>query len=273
MMSVNIDKLQHLIKTLRGENGCPWDRKQTPGSMAVYLIEETYELVDAIESGNAEDICEELGDVLFHILFLTRMFEESGDFDIETVAERITEKMVRRHPHVFGSESVESVDEVKLKWRDIKKREKKPVRRTSLLDSIPPKSPALMRAYRISERAAGAGFDWDDLEGVAGKVEEEWGEFQTEMHLLEKNTSNGGGRSLKNISLEFGDILFTLVNVARFVGIHPETALAGSTHKFEMRFRHMEDAAAMEGRPLDTLSINDMQRLWEKAKQDLDSRG
>ncbi len=232
--------------------------------MAVYLVEETYELLEAIESDDPPAVCEELGDVLFHVLFMARMYEETARFDLERVAAGITAKMIRRHPHVFGSDSVDSAEEVKRKWRAIKRDEKRLAPGASLLDSVPANAPALMRAYRISERAAGIGFDWSDVNGVVDKVAEEWREFTSELDAAEGAVDRG------NLALELGDILFTLVNVARFLGIHPETALAASTRKFEKRFRHMETAAGRTGRSLDTLSQAEMQRLWEDAKQALD---
>ena len=269
---MSIDGLNRLITTLRGENGCPWDRQQTPGSMAVYLLEETYELLDAIESGDAAAVCEELGDVLFHVLFMSRMYEERAEFDLNRVAEGIIAKMIRRHPHVFGNESVDSAEAVKLQWREIKRGEKNHIAENSLLASIPPKSPALMRAYRISERAAGIGFDWNDVGDVIQKTEEEWHEFKSEVKAAAQSHSGDGKVRSRNMALELGDILFTLVNVARFLGIHPETALAGSTHKFEQRFRYMERSAREAGRPLESLNQAEMQGLWETAKKALDAK-
>jgi MazG family protein len=169
--------LIQLIEKLRGEGGCPWDRKQTPRSMAVYLVEETYELLDAIESGPAEDVCEELGDVWFHIFFIAALYEEMGLFNIEVIARRIKEKMTRRHPHVFGDSSVANADDVKLQWHKIKEKEKKegPQRSPdgSVLDSIPKKTPALMRAYNVVDRAAAEGFDWNDVWEVFETLEME----------------------------------------------------------------------------------------------------
>jgi len=254
---LNIKRLMELVKTLRGENGCPWDKKQSPRTMAVYLLEEVYELVDAIESGNSDDICEELGDVLFHIFFVARLFEEKGHFDAGDVAGLITEKMIRRHPHVFGSENAENAGEVRKLWHTIKMNEKSRFKNGSVLDSIPGGVPALMRAYRISERAARTGFDWDNIEGVMQKAEEEWSEFQCALN--EKNKAD--------ISVEFGDILFTLVNVARFAAIHPETALKDSIKKFEARFRQMEKSLAESGRNINSVSRNELDALWEKVKK------
>ena len=170
--------LKRLIETLRGENGCPWDRKQTPKSMSVFLIEEMYELVDAIANGGADAVREELGDVLFHILFVAAVFQERREFDLADVLGGITEKMVRRHPHVFGEASVETAEDVKKQWHKIKSQEKEARREVSILDSIPKSMPALTRAYRISERAVRAGFDWSDMEGALEKAEEELGRIQ-----------------------------------------------------------------------------------------------
>jgi len=254
---LNVKRLLELIETLRGENGCPWDKKQNPRTMAVYLLEEVYELVDAIESGKPDDICEELGDVLFHIFFVAKLFEEKGSFDAGDVAGLITEKMIRRHPHVFGSENAENAGEVRKRWHTIKMNEKGRLKNVSVLDSIPGGLPALMRAYRISERAARTGFDWDNIEGVMRKTEEEWSEFQCA--LKEKNKAG--------ISVEFGDILFTLVNVARFAAIHPETALKDSIKKFESRFRQMEKSLAESGRNIESVSRNELDELWENVKK------
>lgn len=255
---LNINKLIELVETLRGENGCPWDKKQNPRTMAIYLLEEVYELVDAIESGNPDDIREELGDVLFHIFFVAKLFEEKGDFDAGDVAGLITEKMIRRHPHVFGSERAKNAGEVRKRWHTIKMNEKSGKKNGSVLDSVPNGLPALMRAYRISERAAGTGFDWDNIEEVMQKAEEEWAEFHGA--LKEKNKAD--------ISVEFGDILFTLVNVARFAAIHPETALKDSIKKFETRFRQLEKNLAETGRDLSSVSRSELDDLWENVKKE-----
>lgn len=255
----NIEALIHLIAALRGEKGCPWDRKQTPGSMMIYLLEEVYELFEAVESGSHEQICEELGDVFFHILFIARLFQESGDFDIEDVARVITEKMIHRHPHVFGNDRVGSAEEVKERWQKLKMKEKNHVGQKSVLDSVPVKVPALLRAYNISERAAGAGFDWDDISGVMSKSEEEWAELKAEL--------SNGDRS--RAAMEFGDLLFSLVNVARFAEFHPETALADSTLKFEQRFKYMEQKASESGRNIVSVPRDEKEELWEQAKKEL----
>ena len=255
----HIARLDRLIETLRGENGCPWDRKQTPRSLAVYLTEEVFELADAIASGDPDAVCEELGDVLFQVLFIARMFQETGQFGIEDAARRVHEKMVRRHPHVFGDDRIEDADQVRRQWHEIKKTENPPSKTGSVLDSVPAGLPALMRAYRISERAARSGFDWDDIRGVADKVEEEWGEFNREI-------ADDGPDARLRATLEFGDLLFALVNVARFAGFHPETALSEAVGKFERRFRHMERVVAESGREMESVTMAELGRLWESAK-------
>jgi tetrapyrrole methylase family protein/MazG family protein len=252
--------LIRLVATLRGENGCPWDRKQTPRSITNYLTEETYELMDAIESGRPAAVCEELGDVLFHVFFIARIFEESGHFNVSDVVRQITEKMIRRHPHVFGNDRLESTEAVRKRWHEIKKQEKTAGDGTaaSLLDSIPVQLPALMRAYRISERVGRAGFDWTDIGGVMQKVEEEWEEFKEAV----------SDKDPQNAALEFGDILFTLTNVARFARIHPETALVASVKKFEKRFRKMEARVQESGASMETLSQAELDAIWEEVKRE-----
>lgn len=261
-----IDSLVKLVDILRGEEGCPWDRRQTAKSMSVYLIEEMYELVDAIESKPPREICEEMGDVLFHIIFITRLFEEQGLFGLKDVAAAIIRKMIRRHPHVFGTKKVDSTDEVKKQWQQIKQAERKSNSNApgSVLDSIPVGLPALTRAYRISKRAVDQGFEWDNREGVLGTAEEEWAEFRAELAKTpEKETASA------DAELEFGDLLFTLVNVARFIGIHPETSLSRAIHKFEKRFRFMEKTIASKGRSLESITRNEMEALWGEAKHEV----
>jgi tetrapyrrole methylase family protein/MazG family protein len=261
-VSKKINELFNLIETLRGKNGCPWDQKQTPRSMSIYLIEEIYELVEAIIREDSNHVCEELGDVFFHILFITSIYQEKGKFDLVKVIGQVIEKMLRRHPHVFGDTKVENVEDVRKQWHHIKQTEKNHDLSPSVLSSVPKSLPALMRAYEVSERAARCGFDWDDINGVMAKVEEEWREFKNEVNSDSEIETN-----LQKKSLEFGDILFTLMNVARFAGIHPETALAESTNKFENRFKFMETEISKAGRHIDSATRIEMNRLWEKAKQ------
>ena len=266
MMSVatGIEALLTLIATLRGKNGCPWDRKQTPASMGVYLAEETFELIDAIQRDDAAAVSEELGDVLFQVFFLAYLFQEAGRLKIETVLAENLEKMVRRHPHVFADRQAETPEAVRIQWDAIKRGEKGGNVNRSVLDSVPAGMPALLRAWRVSERAVAMGFDWQDRGAVMRQAEDEWREFQEE---LGQPQADGSDRSA--VAMEFGDLLFTLVNVARFTQIHPETALTAAIDKFQARFRHMEAAAARAGRSLDRLTRDEMEDLWKKAKAEL----
>ncbi len=258
--STPIERLLSLITTLRGEDGCPWDRKQTPETMARYLIEEVYELVDAIISKDADAVCEEAGDVLFQLLFVINLFSETGRFGLQEVVDGNIEKMVRRHPHVFGDVSAKTPEQVSENWEKIKQKEKGGTGGDSLLSSIPQNLPALLRASMVSERAAKTGFDWKDISGVMDKTMEEWAEFSTEIN----NPDDAAGSD--KAAMEFGDVLFTMVNVARFARIHPETALTRSIQKFEKRFNYLEEKAIAAGRDVSCLSIQEMHRLWDEAK-------
>lgn len=251
-----LEDLIQLIETLRGKNGCPWDKEQTPETLVVYLVEEVYELLDAIESGTPQEVCEELGDVLFQIFFMAELYHAMKHFDIYDVARANTQKMIRRHPHVFGSVETGNTDEIRQRWHKIKMQEKNNSGAASVLDSVPVKLPALMRAYRISERAAATGFDWDTISSVMEKVKEELLEFKSALSLKKDEAS-----------MEFGDILFTLVNVARFAGIHPETSLSAAIKKFEKRFRYMEETLFKKGKKLEDLTRNEIELMWEEAKR------
>lgn len=224
--------------------------------MSVYLVEEIYELVEAIETGNPEDVCEELGDVLFHIFFLSDIFRKKGDFDMADVLTVLIEKMVRRHPHVFETARIDSAEEVKDQWHEIKSGEKKNGGNTSVTDSVPKGLPALLRAYRVSERAAREGFDWEDVSGVMDKLKEEVAELEIEVE------QNKGDR----IEMEYGDVLFTMVNIARFLKIHPETALKSATRRFEERFKRMERIIAEKGETVGALSQKELDAVWEGIK-------
>ena len=230
--------------------------------MVRYLVEEVFELMDAIQSDKVDDICEELGDVLFLVLFIIVQFQTSGLFDIKTLTQRNLDKMIRRHPHVFGEETACTPDQVRDRWQAIKRREKSHQASHSILGTVPKSLPALMRAHRISIKAAHSGFDWDDLEGVMIKAQEEWGELKQE---LKKDSESAGNREA--LELEIGDVFFTLVNVARFAGIHPETALASATRKFETRFNRMEKLAKERQTLFEKLSYNDKHRLWDEVKK------
>ena len=258
-----VHALFQLIDALRGENGCPWDRKQTARSMVVYLAEEVFELAEAIAAGDTDAVREEFGDVLFLLLFICRCYEENGAFTFDDAVDRNVRKMVGRHPHVFGDTNVETPDGVRRQWNEIKKAEKPETPKRSLLDAVPSGLPALLRAYRVSRRAGEAGFDWDDLAGVMEKVDEEWREFGDE---VERTASDDPPDRL---AMEFGDILFTLVNVARFSGFHPESALAASTGKFEKRFRAMEELLREADETVETAPRQLLDQLWERVKKDV----
>jgi nucleoside triphosphate diphosphatase len=230
--------------------------------MARNLVEEAFELMDAIQSGKIEDACEELGDVLFLVLFIAVQYQTSGLFDINTLTQGNLDKMIRRHPHVFGEETAQTPDQVRDRWQAIKCEEKSDAPDHSLLGRVPRNLPALMRALRISERAAQSGFDWDDIHGVMIKAQEEWGELKQE---LQKDQEIAANREA--LELEIGDVLFTLVNVARLAGIHPETALASSTRKFETRFKTMEKLARERQSRFEKLSYTEKHRLWDEVKQ------
>jgi len=272
--------LAGLIRTLRGENGCPWDKKQTPATIGRYLVEEVHELAETIESGDAGAIAEELGDVLFLVFFLTRLYEEAGRFDMQDVVRENINKMTRRHPHVFGASNAKSTEDIRAQWHRIKKLEKKNHPSVSALDSIPAGLPGLMRAYRVSERAAAAGFDWDNLGELLSKVEEEWDELKEALHHMRvpdpvdenqgnknQDIENRNNKKLNNVMLEFGDLIFTLVNVARFARFHPETATTAAIRKFNRRFQWMERAAAAKGCLFEDLERAEMERLWKQAKE------
>lgn len=225
----SIKALVALIESLRGENGCPWDQKQTPRSMLVYLIEEIYELADAIESNRAEAVREELGDVLFHIIFITQLFQEKDDFSIDDVARDITAKMIRRHPHVFGAAKTQNTEEIRQNWQKIKQNEKKDFTKKSIIDSVPSNLPALMRAYQIGERTAQYGFNRENRENLLIELESKFDQLKRAIDI------NDAERTLK----DFGSYLFSLISLARLLKIHPETALSGAVKAFEKRFRQM----------------------------------
>jgi len=237
------------MQKLRSQKGCPWDREQNFNSLLPYLLEESYEYIDAVQSDDAKLMAEELGDVLLQVVFHAQIAKEEGKFTIDDVITEICEKMVRRHPHVFGNENIKTSDAVLKKWDEIKNAEKKI---PSAMDKVPRSMVALTRAQELSRRAAKVGFDWDNPKPVLEKVKEEIGEFEAE--------KNGTPEA----EAEFGDILFALVNLARHKGINAETALARANAKFEKRFRQVEIMAG--GKPQD-FTLEQLDKFWEKAKQ------
>jgi len=242
-----------IMARLRGADGCPWDRRQTKEDLRPFLIEEVYEILEALDRGDDEGLCEELGDLLFHIVFMARIAEEEGAFDIDDVTQGVAEKMIRRHPHVFGGTEVAGPGEVEANWAKIKAAEKP---RESLMEGIPIYLPALMRAYRLTQRASKVGFDWENKDQVWEKLQEELQEFQEVLGKEEK----GERRE------ELGDILFTLVNLARFIEVDPEDALRRVTNKFTKRFRYIEKRLRKEGKDPSGASLAEMDALWEESK-------
>ena len=249
-----LNELINLIERLRGPDGCPWDKKQVPQSIVIYLIEEIYELADAIRSGSPDDICEELGDVLFHIFFIAKMFQEKEHFSIDDVARLITEKMIRRHPHVFASQKVKSTEDIKQNWHKIKLSEKNNEAKDSILDSVPTQLPALLRAYMVSDRIARAGFEPD--KGTHNLLE-------LERKLVDLK-SVLPDRENKKVDQQCGDFLFSFVNFVRSMGIHPETSLAEAVKRFEGRFKRVEKQIADSGRTLEKVSQTEKDQIWEK---------
>jgi tetrapyrrole methylase family protein/MazG family protein len=241
------------MKRLRGENGCPWDHEQTHESLKPYLLEETYEVLEAIDKQDDEEMSEELGDLLLQIVFHAQIATEKGKFTIDDVARKIVEKLKRRHPHVFGKTKVKGSDEVLKNWEEIKKDEGK----LSVLAGVPDHLPALLRARRVQEKAKRVGFDWDSIDGAFGKILEEVRELKDAAEEMNK----------QKIEDEFGDILFSIVNVSRFLGIDAESSLRKTINKFKQRFQHVERIAEMRGeKPLNDYSINELDELWEEAK-------
>lgn len=246
-----------LIKRLRAPNGCPWDRKQKQEDIGKYILEEAYEVIESLESNDHEAIAEELGDLLFQILFLAEIGEESDAFSLDTIMRDVKEKMIRRHPHIFGDIKVNSVEEVKDNWQQIKKKERSEKSRdNSLFDGIPRSLPALKRAQKITALAAVYGFDWQNIDEVLKKLQEELSEFNS---ALAHNDQI-------EIEEELGDLFFTLVNLSRFVKVDSETALSRTTNKFLKRFAYITDQLANRGKTLEQATLTEMDELWEKAK-------
>ncbi|MCA1756961.1 MAG: nucleoside triphosphate pyrophosphohydrolase [Bacteroidales bacterium] len=235
--------------------GCPWDMEQTNESLRKLTIEETYELADAIIENDNKEICKELGDLMLHIVFYAQIGSEKGAFDITDVIEGISKKLIYRHPHVFGDTNVSGSAEVMQNWEQLKLNENKTYK--PVLSGVPMSLPALVKANRIQEKVRGVGFDWEEREQVWEKVTEELGELKEEI----KKGENG------NIESEFGDLLFSVINAARLYGIDPETALERTNRKFIKRFNYLEDKTIKQGQSLHDLSLDQMNMIWEEAKE------
>jgi len=253
----NLEGLLQLIRTLRAPDGCPWDRVQTEKDLAKYLINEAYEVVEAIEEASPGHIREELGDLLFQILFIVVQAEEKSDFRMADVIREVSDKMIRRHPHVFGDRQVSGVAEVKANWDEIKATVENKTRTSSaLFDGIPRSFPALRQAQEVTRRASTVGFDWERADQVLEKIEEEIGELR---QALRENQAAA-------IREELGDLLFSVVNLSRFAGVEAEDALRGTIAKFIRRFTSMEQGLKADGKDPAGATLAEMDRLWEAAK-------
>ena len=251
------DRLLTIMYELRAQ--CPWDKKQTTESLRHLTIEETFELSDAILQGDAEEIKKEVGDLLLHLVFYAKIGSEQGSYDIRTVIDSLCEKLIRRHPHIYGDTVAQDEEAVKQNWEKIKLTEKGNV---SVLGGVPKSLPALIKAMRIQEKARGVGFDWEEPEQVWDKVKEEMGEFEAEFQV-------GAGSKIdqEKAAAEFGDLLFSLINYARFIDINPEEALERTNIKFISRFQYLEQAAKAAGKNLSEMSLAEMDVYWEEAKK------
>ncbi len=262
------DRLVDIMRTLRGPDGCPWDREQTPASLRPFVLEETYELLDALDREDWEAMAEELGDVLFEVVFLAQMADEQGRFAVADAIQAVTDKLVRRHPHVFTPEGRALADDrrsmtptaVVEQWEDLKAGERRRAGQSdrTILSGVPRTLPALLRAYELGARAAAVGFDWVRTAEVLDKIDEEV------LELKEMVTAAQPDRG--RVEEEMGDLLFAIVNLARKLGVEPEAALRGASNKFQRRFEGMEHAAAAAGQSLGDLPLDDLEMLWQEQK-------
>ncbi|WP_025322504.1 nucleoside triphosphate pyrophosphohydrolase [Deferrisoma camini] len=246
-------RLLEIVERLRGPDGCPWDREQTPATIAPYLVEEAYEVQEAVERGDPAELREELGDVLLEVALLAQMAREQGEFTVADSLRDIYDKLVRRHPHVFGDARADTPDEVAVSWAQIKVREKEG---RGVVEGVPRRLPALHRARRVSEKAAGVGFDWDRAEAVLEKVDEELSELRAAV----------GRGDREGAAEELGDLLFALVNLGRHLGVDAERALHGTVEKFLRRFARIEAALAGRGLRPDQVGLDELEALWQAAK-------
>ena len=258
-----IQRLHKIMQDLRDpKTGCPWDVEQSFETIAPYTIEEAYEVSEAIHTGDRAKIADELGDLLLQVVFHAQIAAEEGSFDLGDVARAISDKMIRRHPHVFGDETRETADEQTLAWEEIKAAERAAAspsdKAISVLDDVAVTLPAIVRAAKLQKRAARVGFDWPDLKSVIAKMHEETGEL---LEAFEQDPTNH-----ERLTDEVGDILFVASNIARKLNVEPESALLACNRKFEKRFRYIEQALSAQGRPIDEASLDEMEALWQEAK-------
>jgi len=249
-------KLIKIVDTLMGDNGCPWDKVQTRESLKPYLVEETYEVLEALDANDPEKIKDELGDLLYQILFHSKISSLKGEFNFRDVINNLNEKMVRRHPHVFKEGELNTPDQVVEQWEEIKRNEKNQVSQKSILDSIPINLPSLLRAQKIQKKAAKEGFDWERINDVFDKLDEEIAEFK-EAVLKKKN---------EDIQNEIGDIIFVITNIAKFYKIDAEEALRSTNNKFIKRFQYIEQKIEEKGKTLKGSNLQEMERYWQEAK-------
>jgi len=247
-------RLVAIVERLRSEQGCPWDRQQTPASLIPYMLEETYEVIESIEAEDHQALKEELGDVLLHIVFQSRIAEEQQQFTLAESIQAVVDKLIRRHPHVFSDVRVQDTAEIRQRWESAKQREKG---RESLLDGVPRTLPALTRARRVQEKAAAVGFDWPEIAAVWAKVNEELEELRVAQAAADPEA----------IAEEFGDVLFSLVNLGRFLHLSAEDTLRQAIAKFEHRFRGIEQELARRGRRLDEASLAEMDAIWDSFRR------
>lgn len=247
-------RLLDVLDRLRKE--CPWDRKQTNESLRPNTIEEVYELCDALMKNDRRDICKELGDVIMHVMFYAKIGEETGDFDIADVCNKEADKLIFRHPHVYGEATANTAQEVLESWEQIKLKEKDGNK--SVLSGVPQALPSVIKAYRIQEKARNVGFDWEDKEDVWEKVQEELDELKAELMRGDKEKSTH----------ELGDFLFSVINAARLYKLNPDTALEHTNQKFTRRFNYIEEHSIKAGKPLTEMTLSEMDELWNEAKKD-----
>lgn len=252
----DFESLVAIMKRLRGPGGCPWDAEQTHESLTRYLLEETYEVIEAIETKSPELLKEELGDLLLQPVFHAAIAEEAGTFSMGDVIQTLCDKLIRRHPHVFGDLEIADSSAQIENWERIKKVEMGN-KRKSALSGVPPQLPALLKAQKITEKAARVGFDWEHVDQVVAKVMEELHEFEEAM--------TGGNND--RMEAELGDLLFAIVNLGRFLSINPEEALRKTIHRFEQRFQHVEETLHSQGRQMNDATLEEMDTLWEEAKR------
>lgn len=253
----DLNDLLDIMTLLRSGSGCPWDREQTHDSLKRYMIEETYEVLEQIDKKDSGKLCDELGDLLLQVVFHAQISRENGEFDMSDVISGICRKLISRHTHVFGEAKADTSEKVLENWEEIKKKEKGIDNHTGMLKDVPENLPALMRSYKVQQKAAQAGFDWDKIDDVIAKVDEEIQE------LKDVYKSN----NMERITDEMGDAFFALVNLSRFLKVQPELALTGTTSKFIKRFEYIESESLKNGKKLEDMNLAEMDELWNEAKR------